>query len=216
LAWSKKDRLEKSPNICASIDRLNNLSNWFSTIIIKCDNIKDRIAMIKLIVQVAVELKNLQNYNSLNSVVSSLNNSAVRRLKNTFSTLQKELSTIDELQSLMSNNLNFKKHRELVDFVTTSCIPFLGMYLTDLTFIGKFKIKISEDGNKNITKNGMINFQKRVLMSRVILKIKLLQQRRYDFKIVPQLYSPLLKCSDFYDDDKLYDVSLILEPKLKN
>jgi hypothetical protein len=62
----------------------------------------------------------------------------------------------------------------------------------------------------------MINFQKRVLMSRVILKIKLLQQRRYDFKIVPQLYSPLLKCSDFYDDDKLYDVSLILEPKLKN
>jgi hypothetical protein len=137
LSWSKKDKNEKSPNICALINRLNQLSMWFVTNLVSIENLKERTAYMKLIIQIANELKILQNYNGLNAIISSLNNSSVRRLKKTFMGLsKKELLLIEELNSIVSNNTNYKKHRECIEFVTSGCIPFLGMFLTDLTFIG--------------------------------------------------------------------------------
>ena len=83
------------------------------------------------------------------------------------------------------------------------------MFLTDLTFI--------EDGNKNITKNGLINFRKKSLISQIILKIKSLQNQKYYFKVVPELYYPLFNCENtIVDENKLYELSLNVEPREKN
>jgi son of sevenless len=201
--------LTKSPNICLLINRLNTLSGWFVSNIMRIENLKERVLYLKHVLQIANELRVLQNYNGMNAIISSLNNNAVFRLKKTFDQFtKKESQTFIELKDLVSNLSNYKKHRESIEFVTSGCIPYLGMFLTDLTFI--------EDGMKNTTKNGLINFKKRTLISKVILKIRSLQNVPYNFKVVPELYYPLFNCENIIEDEnELFNLSLTLEPREK-
>jgi hypothetical protein len=54
-------------------------------------------------------------------------------------------------------------------------------------------------------------------MSKVILKIKSLQQKQYFLRVVPDLYLPLYNCPNIiYNDDKLFNISLTIEPREKN
>ena len=55
------------------------------------------------------------------------------------------------------------------------CIPFLGVYLTDLTFV--------EDGNPDKVQ-GLVNFRKRQLEYDVIIQVLKFQQVAYNFKLV--------------------------------
>lgn len=60
---------------------------------------------------------------------------------------------------------------------------YLGMYLTDLTFI--------EDGHPDLTPNGLINFMKRRQIALVIREIQQFQNDAYNFKPLPQVLCPV-------------------------
>jgi son of sevenless len=185
------------------------LSTFFVNKILEISDLKKRVLFIKHLIQIGLELKNLKNYNGLNTLSSSLNNTSIFRLKNTFSYLtKKELKDLSEILNIVSHSSNFIKHRNALENVEENegCIPYLGMFLSDLTFI--------EDGSKNITTNGLINFQKRKRISQTILKIISLQNSVYNFRVVPQLYLYLLNFDNIIDDENiLYSLSLKIEPK---
>jgi hypothetical protein len=71
----------------------------------------------------------------------------------------------------MSRNTNYKLFRALLRSVNPPCIPYLGMYLTDLTFI--------EEGNQDKLQDGSINFTKRQRLSEVIAEIQTYQNTPY-------------------------------------
>lgn len=56
--------------------------------------------------------------------------------------------------------------REALHRCDPPCIPYLGMYLTDLSFI--------EEGTPNFTEDGLLNFSKMRMVS-----IALLESRRF-------------------------------------
>jgi son of sevenless len=119
--------------------------------IIKEEDIKKRGLLFKHLLLTANELKNMQNYNGCNTIISAFNNSAIFRLKKTFSLLsKKDIQIFDDLSKLVSSNSNFKEHRDILDVSVGSCIPCFGMFLTDLTFI--------EDGSKNYNSKGLFLF----------------------------------------------------------
>lgn len=60
--------------------------------------------------------------------------------------------TVDKLQSLVSTDGRFRNMREALHRCDPPCIPYLGMYLTDLSFI--------EEGTPNFTDEGLLNFSK--------------------------------------------------------
>ena len=67
------------------------------------------------------------------------------RLKKTWSLLsRRDKQTFDRLYDLFSEEANFEELRKHVDQLAFSpvkdCIPYLGIYLTDLTYIGKFNV----------------------------------------------------------------------------
>jgi RasGEF domain len=64
-----------------------------------------------------------------------------------------------EMGELMTRDENFKRFREHLHNVDPPCIPYLGVYLTDLTFI--------EEGNKDFINETLINFDKRRKISQV-------------------------------------------------
>ena len=52
----------------------------------------------------------------------------------------------------MSPNDNFKLFREAVKGSTVNCVPYLGLWLADFTFI--------DDGNADTVEHGMLNYEK--------------------------------------------------------
>lgn len=85
---------------------------------------------------------------------------------------------------------------------------FLGVYLTDLTFI--------EDGNPNTLKKSrqLINFSKRMKTAEVIREIQQYQSVPYNLAPVQEIQM-FIKChlQDSRDVGDLYDQSLSMEPR---
>jgi len=79
--WTKKDKMEKSPNISKIIDRFNKISKWIMEEILSYDSSKDRAKVIEVFLCVAEELKNLHNLNDCFAVITTFNHLCIKRLK---------------------------------------------------------------------------------------------------------------------------------------
>merc|ERR1712146_168540 len=86
-------------------------------------------------------------------IISGLQSAAVYRLKKTWAGVRnKNINKFEEFKELMSNRGSYKNFRDALHHAEPPAIPYLGVYLTDLTFI--------EDGNANEL-GELINFSKR-------------------------------------------------------
>lgn len=68
--------------------------------------------------------------------------------------------TVDKLQTLVSTDGRFRNMREALHRCDPPCIPYLGMYLTDLSFI--------EEGTPNFSDEGLLNFSKMRMVSAAV------------------------------------------------
>jgi son of sevenless-like protein len=145
------------------------------------------------------------------SILAGLNSAPVHRLKRTFELLStKTQATLETVRNLMSTTKNFTTYRESLRSSTGAAIPFLGCYLTDLTFI--------EDGNSDFLKTDarLINFSKRTKTGEVIREIQQYQSLPYNITPVPELQvflDELLADQPLEDEGEMYDLSLQLEPR---
>lgn len=168
---------------------------------------KRRAALIKYFIGVAEALRSLQNFNSLMAVIASLNGSAIRRLKKSWALVpSKRAQVFEELQGDVSQEGNYKNLRQLLATVNPPLIPYLGMYLTDLTFI--------EDGNKD-SLDGLINFDKRRKIANVVRDIHDYQnQAVYQLRQFAEIDALLRKKMEAnLNEDALYEQSLVAEPR---
>jgi len=113
----------------------------------------------------------------------------------------------EELLELMSPDSNYTKFRNELHFnIQPPCVPYLGVFLTDLTFL--------EDGNPDVLPGGsLINFDKRRRVATVIKEIKQYQQTPYCFSAVPIIKGFLLAGGEYVDENKCYKLSCELEPR---
>lgn len=203
-SWNKESREQKAFNIYQMITWFNRVSKWVASRILSEPNIKDRKAVMTKMIQIAEECRKLNNFNAVFEFVSGLQNSAVHRLKKTWELLKSEAKRDhDELLALISGDNNFRAIRHAILYVKPPCIPYIGVTLTDLTFI--------EDGNPNIL-NDKINFIKRRKLAMLIRDIQTYQQTPYSLQSVPELQERLKAISNI-DDEKLYKLSLDFEPR---
>lgn len=66
-------------------------------------------------------------------------------------------ATIDQLQNLVSTDSRFRNMRDAINRCDPPSIPYVGMYLTDLSFI--------EEGTPNYSPEGLLNFSKMRMVS---------------------------------------------------
>jgi len=207
-AWSKKNKYLLAPNIVALTDRWNNMTNYVATTIIAEDDVKMRRIYIAKFVEIAQELRKLNNFNGVTEIVSGLANASVHRLKKTWEGMPQDvMTTLKSLQDLCNQQQSNKNMRDALKVMFPPCVPPLSMYLKDLTFI--------EDGNPDLIRDGLINVAKRRQISQIILRIKNYQQTPYPLEVVPyirdQFHSVLFK--NLMDEDALWARSQILEPR---
>ncbi|XP_061658244.1 ras-specific guanine nucleotide-releasing factor 2 isoform X3 [Syngnathoides biaculeatus] len=151
--WMKVDKTEKTPYIMKTSQHFNNMSNLVASQILTQADGGARAGAIEKWLAVADICRCLNNFNGVLEITSALNRSAVYRLKKTWAKVCKQTKALmDRLQRAVSSEGRFKNLRETLKNCNPPCVPYLGMYLTDLAFI--------EEGSPNFTEGGLVNFSK--------------------------------------------------------
>ncbi|XP_023816152.1 ras-specific guanine nucleotide-releasing factor 2 isoform X4 [Oryzias latipes] len=205
--WMKIDKSERTPFIMKTSQHFNDMSNLVASHIISHTDVGSRASSIDKWLAVADICRCLNNYNGVLEITSALNRSAVYRLKKTWAKVCKQTKALmDRLQKIVSSEGRFKNLRETLKNCNPPCVPYLGMYLTDLAFI--------EEGTPNFTEDGLVNFSKMRMISHIIREIRQFQQAPYRIEHQPKVTQFLLDKAAVMDEDALYEVSLKLEPRV--
>ncbi|XP_045416994.1 ras-specific guanine nucleotide-releasing factor 1 isoform X1 [Lemur catta] len=205
--WMKLEKNERTPYIMKTTKHFNDISNLIASEIVRNEDIGARVSAIEKWVAVADICRCLHNYNAVLEITSSMNRSAIFRLKKTWLKVSKQTKAlIDKLQKLVSSEGRFKNLREALKNCDPPCVPYLGMYLTDLAFI--------EEGTPNYTEDGLVNFSKMRMISHIIREIRQFQQTAYKIEHQAKVTQYLLDQSSVMDEESLYESSLRIEPKL--
>ncbi|XP_072288743.1 ras-specific guanine nucleotide-releasing factor 2 isoform X3 [Eucyclogobius newberryi] len=205
--WMKVDKTERTPYIMKTSKHFNDMSNLVASQIMTHTDVGSRANSIEKWVAVADICRCLNNYNGVLEITSALNRSAIYRLKKTWAKVSKQTKALmDKLQKTVSSEGRFKNLRETLKNCNPPCVPYLGMYLTDLAFI--------EEGTPNFTEEGLVNFSKMRMISHIIREIRQFQQTPYRIEHQAKVTQYLLDKTLIMDEDTLYDLSLKIEPRL--
>ncbi|XP_028457700.1 ras-specific guanine nucleotide-releasing factor 2 isoform X8 [Perca flavescens] len=205
--WMKVDKTERTPYIMKTSQHFNDMSNLVASQIMTHTDVGSRASSIEKWLAVADICRCLNNYNGVLEITSALNRSAIFRLKKTWAKVCKQTKALmDRLQKTVSSEGRFKNLRETLKNCNPPCVPYLGMYLTDLAFI--------EEGTPNFTEEGLVNFSKMRMISHIIREIRQFQQAPYRIEHQPKVTQFLLDKTLVMDEDALYELSLKIEPRV--
>ncbi|XP_062340308.1 ras-specific guanine nucleotide-releasing factor 2-like isoform X7 [Osmerus eperlanus] len=205
--WMKVDKTERTPYIMKTSQHFNDMSNLVASQIMTHTDVGSRASSIEKWLAVADICRCLNNYNGVLEITSALNRSAIYRLKKTWAKVCKQTKALmDRLQKTVSSEGRFKNLRETLKNCNPPCVPYLGMYLTDLAFI--------EEGTPNFTEEGLVNFSKMRMISHIIREIRQFQQAPYRIEHQPKVTQFLLDKTLVMDEDTLYELSLKIEPRV--
>ena len=204
-AWSKPKLRYRSPHVLDMIRMFNVVSGWVVFCIVKPKTVKERSRVMAKFIGIAERLLALNNYNSLMSILSGVNSSAVSRMKYTFEELSAaQQKSLRDLLAVMSSDNNFHYYRAHISSLDDKVpkIPYLGVSLTDLTFCQENADYI----------NGLINFSKRTLLYQIISAVLKHQFTSYTLQPVQQILF-VLRTLPVFEEQKYYRKSLKREPR---
>nr|KAF6411509.1 Ras protein specific guanine nucleotide releasing factor 1 [Rousettus aegyptiacus] len=111
--WMKLEKNERTPHIMKTTKHFNDISNLIASEIVRNEDVTARASAIEKWVAVADICRCLHNYNAVLEITSSMNRSAIFRLKKTWLKVSKQTKAlIDKLQKLVSSEGRFKNLRE--------------------------------------------------------------------------------------------------------
>lgn len=174
FAKSKRN-LGLSPHVVELVTRSNYLSAFVGETVLGNKNVsvKTRKNIIRSWIRIANHCYELGNLNSLVTIVSTLRSSSIVRLRKVWDLISpKKMAIIDKLSRLVAPDRNFAEYRaELRKRERQgNCIPYLGLYLGDLTFIDEGNPKTRAYNGKSI-----INFDRYARTCEVISRIQTYQ-----------------------------------------
>ncbi|KAI0407860.1 ras guanine nucleotide exchange factor domain-containing protein [Xylaria palmicola] len=168
--WMKNGGID-SPNVKAMSGFSNDLSNLVVDTILQYPEAKKRAAVIKHWIKIAHQCLELNNYDGLMAIICSLNSSIVSRLRKTWDLLShKRRELFRSLHAILEPANNNKVLRARLQGHVPPCIPFLGMFLTDLTFVDIGNPATKQLPSVGLLGQGMtvINFDKHSRTAKII------------------------------------------------
>ncbi|XP_064164760.1 ras-specific guanine nucleotide-releasing factor RalGPS1-like [Anguilla rostrata] len=135
--WNKKEKHILAPNVVAFTHRFNQVSFWLVREVLTAQTLKIRAEILSHFVKIAKKLLELNNLHALVSVVSALHSAPIFRLSKTWALIsRKDKATLEKLDYLTSKEENYTRMREYIQSLgMVPCIPYLGIYLFDMTYI---------------------------------------------------------------------------------
>ncbi|XP_056141816.1 ral guanine nucleotide dissociation stimulator-like 2 isoform X2 [Lampris incognitus] len=192
--WSQRDKKGRE-GVCwsvrATIRQFNKLANAVLASCLRPTKLRSqqRARFLEKWISVAEECRARKNFSSLYAIVSALQSNPIHRLRRTWQETDRDaVRRYEELSDIFSEKDNYSQSRELLKEEGTSkftnldnrlnnrrltgssaqgTVPYLGIFLTDLTML--------DTAVKDRLESGYINFDKRRREFEVLAQIRLLQ-----------------------------------------
>jgi len=207
-SWNSGDNsFGVAPNTTRCIEYFNRVSYWCATEIVSQKSLKMRVKVLKRILVIAQKCMEYKNYNTLFAIISSLSFSSISRLKMTWRALPSKYEDMyKEMKELCCVEKHYLPYKKLISTQTPPLVPYLGVFLRDLTFI--------EVGNSNHLDEDkkMINYDKYRMLAVVLADLRKYQQIPYDFEVQHDVQTSLRISMLTLDEDQLFNLSRIVEP----
>ena len=203
LRWGKEQSEAFSPNLSRFIGHFNSMSFWIRTLILNESRPQEREKMYKKFLKIMRILKKLNNFTSFLAILSALDSTPVRRLewpKQCTEILAEDCKLIDSTSA-------FKSYRQALSEAKPPCIPYLGLILTDITFIHL--------GNPQELPDGKVNFVKRWQQYNVLDTVRKFKEQLYDFPRNEKVLDFFNEYEDHLDEDEMWELSQTLRPRGK-
>ncbi|KNE63944.1 hypothetical protein AMAG_19095 [Allomyces macrogynus ATCC 38327] len=151
--WVKKDDEDAhTPSLDFFIARFDLESYWVATEITSVKDVKKRAQVLVQFIDITRHCLEMNNFYSTFSLISGLSMRPVERLKKTWKAIPPEAQArYDDLLKICDPSRNMKNYRDRLAAAKPPIVPFLPMYLKDLTFLN--------DGNPAKVR-GLVNFDK--------------------------------------------------------
>ncbi|XP_062515688.1 ras-specific guanine nucleotide-releasing factor RalGPS2-like isoform X2 [Corticium candelabrum] len=210
--WDSRDRKTLTPNVYEFSRRFNNVSFWTVREVLNSESIKVRVSVVKHFVKIAKKLYELNSLHSMMAMVTALQSAPIHRLIQTWRQLpNKEKRIFDKLDRLASVADNRQALRQHVEDSLLPCIPYLGLFTQDLTYLSAME-KQAIGSQENI--GGAFAEKIKVILD----KIEYFQQSDYPMiEHLPHIEKYLLSVryiqefQSFVDEDH-FKLSLEREP----
>lgn len=203
LRWGKEQSETLSPNLSRFIGHFNSMSFWVRTLILNETRQQEREKMYKKFLKIMRILRKLSNFSSFLAILSALDSTPVRRLewpKQYTELLAEDCHLIDSTSA-------FKSYRQALAEAKPPCIPYLGLILTDITFVHL--------GNPQDLPDGKVNFVKRWQQYNILDSVRRFKEQLYDFPRNEKILDFFNEYEDHMDEDEMWQKSLLLKPRGK-
>ena len=215
--WMKKSG-SMAVNVRAMSRLSTDLTNLVADCILQLDDPKKRAVIIKQWVKIASKCLDLANYDSLMAIICALDGSTILRLKRTWELVSaKTKATLDHLKTVVDISRNYTVLRQRLQTHVPPCLPFVGTYLTDLTFVDVGNQTTRQLHGAEESK-AVINFDKHMKTAKIISELQRFQIP-YRFTEIPELQTWMqdqlvrVRTSDECNMTNHYRRSLLLEPR---
>jgi len=205
-------------NVLAMSTLATDLANLVAESILQYDEPKKRALMIKQWIKISMKCLELANYDTLMAIICSVNSSVILRLKKTWDLVsQKTKNRLEELSAIVDCTRNHSILRERLKNHVAPCIPYVGMYLTDLTFTHAGNHPTRELPGVE-PKRMVINFDRCMKIAKTIGEVQRFQIP-YRLAAVPELQEWMemqvqrISRSEDANTQAYYRRSLLLEPR---
>ncbi|KAL7951026.1 ras guanine nucleotide exchange factor domain-containing protein [Trichoderma barbatum] len=207
LSSSQKEICKSLNNVNRMINHFNHVAKWVANMILLRDKAKHRALVLEKFMNIALKLRQLNNYNGLAAVLAGINGTAIHRLAQTKALVSQEThKKFARLVILMGTQKSHFAYRLAWENSPLPRIPFMPLHRRDLVS--------AEEGSKTfVGPNGdRINWKKFEVLGEVLLPLMKSQGSPYpNLSKNDNVRELILGCHMTTDEEEIYQRSLDIE-----